>query len=119
MVGSYLSIANFQGLTRRNLPCYDTRMDKKKGWAYKARIQPETLPRLQSLAEALGFVATAPGGKFGKPSPPAMLDMLGEAFERDPVGVTLALRVLGVTANPQPDDVRFSSEPPEDAPPSS
>jgi hypothetical protein len=80
-------------------------------WTWTARIDPSSLPLLQGLARELGFVVDTPGRYLGDPSPASLLDSLAVAYERDPAGVKLALRVLGVTANPLPDDVRFHSDP--------
>jgi hypothetical protein len=65
-------------------------------WKWTAAIKPETLPVLQMLAGAMGFVIDAPGSYEGKPSAPAFLDALAAAYERDPEAVTAALRALGV-----------------------
>lgn len=70
-------------------------------WVWTARIKQETLSQLQELAAGLGFVVDTPGGYFGNPSPPAMLDALAAAYERDPGGVHLALKVLGVYNKPE------------------
>jgi hypothetical protein len=80
-------------------------------WSWNARIQKETLAALQELAGGLGFIVTTPGKYEGSPSAPALLDSLAAAYERDPAGVKLALRVLGVVAQSSPDDVRFHSDP--------
>lgn len=69
-------------------------------WKWTATITPESLPLLQSLAKELGYVVDVPGGNFGKPAPAAMLDALAAAYERDPGGVHLALKVIGVYNKP-------------------
>ena len=79
-------------------------------WTWNARIQPETLTALRDLAGSLEFRVTTPGKYEGTASAPALLDSLAAAYERDPAGVRLALKVLGVIAEPTDDDVRFSSE---------
>lgn len=66
-------------------------------WKWTAAIDPESLTSLQKLAASLGFVVTRYGGFQGKPSPAAMLDALAAAYERDPAGVRLAFKVLGIT----------------------
>lgn len=66
-------------------------------WTWQARIKPESLVALRALADSLGFVVDAPGQYQGTGSAPAMLDALAAAYERDPAGVRLALKVLGVT----------------------
>ena len=71
-------------------------MTRNYRWTWNARIQKETLAALQTMAAGLGFVATVPGGKFGKPSPAALLDALAAAYRIDPGGVHLALKVIGV-----------------------
>ena len=63
-------------------------------YRWSAKIARGTLNDLQSLAAALGFVVTVPGGKEGNPSPPAMLDALAAAYRADPGGTKLALKVL-------------------------
>ena len=67
---------------------------KRKYYRWSAKIDRGTLPRLQALAESLGFIVTTPGGKMGDPSPPALLDALAAAYDRDPGGTHLALKVL-------------------------
>jgi hypothetical protein len=73
-------------------------MAKRKTTYYRwsAKIQRESLPALQEMAGKLGFTVDTPGGFQGIASPPAMLDALAAAYQRDPAGVTLALRVIGV-----------------------
>jgi len=66
-------------------------------WKWTATINPESLPLLQNLADSLGFTVKAPGGFEGKPAPAAMLDALAAAYRRDPAGVKLAFKVLGIT----------------------
>ena len=61
---------------------------------WTARIDPASLPMLQSLAASLGFVVDAPGGFEGQPSPTALLDALAAAYDHDPGGTHLALKVL-------------------------
>jgi hypothetical protein len=77
-------------------------MKRKYSYAYKVRIKEETLPSLQMLAGALGFKVDTPGRYLGDPSPAAMLDALADAYRRDPAGVKLTLKVLGVTPDGQP-----------------
>lgn len=79
-------------------------------WTWQARIKPETLEALRELAHSLGFRVTTPGKYEGTGSAPTLLDSLAAAYERDPAGVRLALKVLGVVAEPLEDDVRFTSE---------
>lgn len=73
---------------------------KRKYYRWSAKIDRGTLPRLQALAESLGFIVTTPGGKMGDPSPPALLDALATAYNRDPEVVTNALRQIGVVNPP-------------------
>ena len=63
-------------------------------WVWTARINQDSLPELQRLAEGLGFLVTAPGGFFGEPSAPALLDALAAAHRADPGGTALALKVI-------------------------
>ena len=63
-------------------------------WVWTARIDQDSLPELQKLADRLGFIVTTPGGFYGDPSAPAMLDALAAAYRADPGGTTLALKVL-------------------------
>jgi len=71
-------------------------MTRTYRWKWTAAIKKETLTALQELAAGLGYVANVPGGTFGKPSPAGMLDALAAAYEADPGGVHLALKVIGV-----------------------
>lgn len=73
-------------------------------WKWTAAIDPQSLPALQELADSLLFVVDVPGGNLGKPSPAAMLDSLAAAYRRDPDGVRLALKTLGVVAEKAPDE---------------
>lgn len=63
-------------------------------WVWTARIDKDTLLALQKLADGLGFHVDTPGGYFGHPSPPALLDALAEAYRHDPGGTHLALKVI-------------------------
>ena len=69
-------------------------------WKWTAAIDPQSLPLLQGLAKGLGFTVKRHGGFQGDPSPAAMLDALAAAYERDPGGVHLALKVIGVYNKP-------------------
>lgn len=77
-------------------------MPRKYSYAYKVRIQEQSLPILQELAGELGFTVDTPGRYLGDPSPAAMLDALADAYRRDPGGVHLALKVIGVYNKPEP-----------------
>ena len=72
---------------------------KTKFYRWSAKIERSTLGELQNLAESLGFVVSTPGGKQGDASPPALLDALAAAYRRDPDGVRLAFKVLGIAAS--------------------
>ena len=63
-------------------------------WVWTARIEQDSLPELQKLADSLGFLVTVRGGFYGEPSAPAMLDALAAAYRRDPRGTHLALQGL-------------------------
>lgn len=65
-------------------------------YSYRVRIEKETTPALQELAQGLGFVATTPGKYLGVPSPGSFLDALAAAYRLDPGGVRLALKDIGV-----------------------
>jgi len=71
-------------------------------WVWTARIEKDSLIALQGLASNLGFIVNTPGGFEGNPSPPAMLDALAAAYRRDPAGVKLAFKVLGITPDGEP-----------------
>jgi hypothetical protein len=71
-------------------------------YAWKASIDRETLPVLQEIAGKLGYIVDVPGGNFGNPSPPAFLDALAAAYQRDPAGLLAALRAAGA-ASQQPE----------------
>mgnify|MGYP003619967188 CR=1 FL=1 len=75
---------------------YTDLMAKRKSVYYRwsAKIERDTLSQLQELAAGLGFIVDTPGGYFGNASPPAMLDALAAAYERDPGGTKLALKVI-------------------------
>lgn len=78
-------------------------MDMKRArgmpfYRWSAKIQKDTLPDLQELAASLGFIVTTPGRHDGDASPPKLLDSLAAAYRRDPDGVRMALKVLGVIA---------------------
>ena len=84
---------------------------KTKFYRWSAKIERNTLLALQAMAESLGFIVTAPGGKLGNASPPALLDALAAAYRADPGGTRLALKVLlsengllPVPPSPPPDD---------------
>jgi hypothetical protein len=78
---------------------------------YRPKLTVKTRDALMGLASDLAFVIDQPGRYDGVPSVRDLLDSLATAYERDPAGVKLALRVLGVVAQPSPDDVRFHSDP--------
>lgn len=63
-------------------------------WKWTARIKRESLPLLQSLAGDLGYIIDTPGGYFGEPSAPAMLDALAAAYRDDPGGTRLMFKTL-------------------------
>ncbi len=67
---------------------------KTKFYRWSAKIERNTLLALQAMAESLGFIVTAPGGKLGNASPPALLDALAAAYRADPGGTHLALKVI-------------------------
>ena len=77
-------------------------------WKWTARIKRDSLSLLQELAGELGFIIDTPGGYHGEPSAPAMLDALAAAYRRDPGGVKLAFKVMGITPSGEP---TFSSGP--------
>ena len=63
---------------------------------YRPILSIEARDALTELAAGLGFIVTRKGTYYGNPSPPAMLDALAAAYQRDPGGVHLALKVIGV-----------------------
>lgn len=69
-------------------------------WKWTARIKRGTLSSLQELAESLGFVAGGHNHLTGKAAPSKLLDALAAAYEADPGGVHLALKVIGVYNKP-------------------
>jgi hypothetical protein len=79
-------------------------MTKSKGrrYTYQARIDPDTLPALQSLAADVGHFITHPGASYGDPSPPSLLDALAAAYRKDPTAVAAALRALGLVGDGPP-----------------
>ncbi len=68
-------------------------------WVWTARIKQDSLPVLQEMAIALGFLVTTPGGRYGRPSAPDMLDALAAAYRADPEAVADAMRQIGVAAD--------------------
>ncbi len=70
-------------------------MARKYRYRYIVMIEEGTLPELQKLAAATGFINDAPGAKFGDPSPASLLDALAAAYRRDP-SVARGLLALGV-----------------------
>lgn len=64
---------------------------------YRPELTQTARDALMKLAARLGFVVTQPGRYYGDPTPPAMLDSLAAAYERDPDAVVDALRQLGVS----------------------
>lgn len=71
-------------------------------YRWSAKIQRDTLAELQQLAASLGFLVSTPGAHHGDASPPKMLDALADACRRDPSGVKLAFKVLGITPSGEP-----------------
>ncbi len=69
---------------------------------YTTRIEPDTLPALQSLAADLGFFADTPGRYYGDPSSPALLDALAAAYRADPSGLANKLRAAGIAGEGPP-----------------
>ena len=63
---------------------------------YRPILSIEARDALTELAAGLGYIVTRKGTYYGNPSPPAMLDALAAAYQRDPGGVHLALKVIGV-----------------------
>ena len=63
-------------------------------WVWTARIEQDSLPELQKLADSLGFLVTVRGGFYGEPSVRDFLHALAAAYTRDPGGTHLALKVL-------------------------
>lgn len=63
---------------------------------YRPILSPEARESLFSLAESLGFLVTRQGTYHGEPSVRDLLHALAAAYERDPDGVRLALKVLGI-----------------------
>ncbi len=82
-------------------------------YSYRVRIEKETTPALQEMAAELGFISDAPGYRQGSPSPGAFLDALATAYRRDPGGVHLAFKVLGITPDGRP--TYTSDNPPQPA----
>ena len=71
-------------------------------YRWSAKIQRDTLPDLQALADSLGFIVETPGRHDGKPATPKLLDALAAAYRRDPAGVKLMMKTLGVTPDGKP-----------------
>lgn len=67
---------------------------------YRPVLSPEARETLLALADSLGFTVKRQGTYHGEPSVRDMLHSLAAAYRRDPAGVRLALKVLGVVAGP-------------------
>lgn len=67
---------------------------KTRFYHWSAKISRLTLPVLQRMAAALGFINDVPGGKFGWASPPRFLDALAHCYEVDPDGTRNTLEEL-------------------------
>ena len=63
-------------------------------WRWTAPILRDTLPTLQEMAAALGFIVTGNNAFTGNPAPADMLDALAAAYRLDPAGTLAALRAL-------------------------
>ena len=61
-----------------------------------AEIDRGTMLTLQELAERLGFNNSSDGHQ-GNSTTLAMLNTIATAFERDPGGIKIAFKVLGIT----------------------
>lgn len=60
-------------------------------YSWRVRIDPDTLPELQTLSASLGFLVENPGATQGQPSPVAFLDALAAAHRADPAALVAAL----------------------------
>lgn len=89
-------------MTARLALCYYVHIMVKKDVVkeYRPVISPEAREPLLKLAESLGFVVKRHGTYQGEPSVRDFLHALASAYERDPAGVRLALKVLGVYEPP-------------------
>lgn len=63
-------------------------------WRWTAPILRDTLPTLQEMADALGFIVTGNNAFTGNPAPADMLDALATAYRLDPAATLDALRAL-------------------------
>ena len=66
-------------------------MKRSYKYSYQVRIDPDTLPELQTLSASLGFLVENPGATQGNPSPAAFLDALAAAHRADPAGLVATL----------------------------
>jgi len=71
---------------------------------YRPVLAPESRDDLLALAESLGFIVTRQGMYEGEPSVRDFLHALAAAYRRDPGGVHLALKVVGVYNKPDAPD---------------
>lgn len=101
----YVHSVNRQ-LTASTISCYYVhRMVKKeiiKEYRYRPVLAAEAREPLLALADSLGFRVNRQGTYHGEPSVRDFLHALAAAYERDPAGVRLALKVLGVTPDGTP-----------------
>ena len=71
-------------------------------WRWTAPILRDTLPTLQEMADALGFIVTGNNAFTGNPAPADMLDAIAARYRADPDAVLDALRAL-LNATSAPD----------------
>ncbi|CUS04213.2 protein of unknown function [Candidatus Promineifilum breve] len=64
---------------------------------YRPKLTTETRDSLFDLADSLGFVIARHGTYHGEPSVRDLLTALAATYNRDPGGVKLAFKVLGIT----------------------
>jgi hypothetical protein len=69
-------------------------------WRWTAPILRDTLPTLQEMADALGFIVTGNNAFTGNPAPADMLDAIAAAYRADPAGTLDVLRTLLVPPAP-------------------
>jgi len=77
---------------------------------YRPVLDPEVREPLFDLASGLGFVVTQPGTYLGEPSVTDLINAIAAAYRRDPAGIKLAFKVMGIHNRPDAPEPIFLGE---------